>query len=139
MKIPGSVIIVSALLIAGAAYLYNCAADGRALTTMDGRQVPMKCFWTAVAEVSVVLPLVILGAMYIVSKRKETQRNLSILSVALGVLVMLYPTYLIGVCANPDMDCNAIMRPAMLFLGTIVAATGLVTLFVSQRQPELAA
>lgn len=140
MKVTGSIIIVSAILFAGAAYFFNCQAEGKMLTLADGRKVPMKCYWTAVAEISAAVPVLLIGGMYILSKRKEARRVLGILGTSMGALVIAYPTILIGVCGDMSgADCNLIMRPALILLGSIVAGASLISLFVSERRMEPAA
>jgi hypothetical protein len=39
-----------------------------------------------------------------------------------GALVILLPTTLIGVCANPDMLCSMVMRPALILAGILIIA-----------------
>ena len=54
----------------------------------------------------------------------------------MGAVVILLPTYLIGVCASADMLCNSIMKPTLILAGTLIIAISLVTWFISERQPE---
>ena len=54
----------------------------------------------------------------------------------MGVMIILLPTALIGVCAHPDATCNLIMRPALIFMGTLVIGINLVNLIVVERRPE---
>src|SRR5512134_274627 len=99
-KTMGILMIVLALAIAIVPIFTDCLANGRTLTTADGRSVPMKCRWTALAEIGVAVPLLLIGLFNLRSKRKETLQSLNLMGVALGALVILFPTVLIGVCAN---------------------------------------
>jgi hypothetical protein len=56
----------------------------------------------------------------------------------LGVFVVMLPTALIGVCASPDMICNAIMKPTLILSGTLIVALSLgVTVMASRIREEV--
>ncbi len=135
MKVPGSILVVAAITIAAVALAFNCQADGKSLVLANGRQVPMKCYYTAMAEVATAASLLILGGLLFLSKRRETARNLGIMGLALGGVVMLLPTYLIGVCADHAASCNMILRPTMLLAGVIILAVSSIPLFTFR--PEI--
>jgi hypothetical protein len=134
MKIIASVLVVLALVVGIVPQFTDCAAQGRPpLELKNGKTVPMKCAWTAQAEIAVAVPLGLTGLLLFFSKRRETQRVLSILGIALGAFAVLLPTALIGVCASPDMLCNSLMKPTLIFSGTVAAAASLVALLMSWR------
>jgi len=139
MKVPGILIVLLAIAIAVVPVFTNCAYDGKMLTLANGNQVPMKCFWTAMAEIAVGIPLVAVGGLLTFSRRKETRRSLTILGAILGVFAMLLPTVLIGVCAMPTMTCNKVLLPTMMFAGTLVIVASLGSLVYSERTPEAVA
>ncbi len=93
----------------------------------------MKCHWTAIAEVGVGLTLGLTGLLMLFSQRKETDRSLSVMGIASGALAILFPTVLIGVCANAAMLCNMIMRPTLITLGTFAIVACAVILFNTRR------
>ena len=101
-KIAGISVVVLALVIAIAPMFLDCQSQGKSLTTSTGMSVPMKCHWTGVAMLGAGAPLTVVGGSMFASKRKQTWRALSILGTVLGAVVILMPTTLIGVCANPD-------------------------------------
>ena len=136
MKVPGILIVLLAIAIAIVPVFNNCSSDGKFLTLANGNQVPMKCFWTALAEIAMGIPLVAVGGLLAFSRRKETRRSLTILGAILGVFVILLPTILIGVCAMPNASCNKILLPAMLFAGILVIVASLGSLVYSERTPE---
>jgi hypothetical protein len=138
-KSMGILMIVLALVIAIVPIFTDCLANGRSLTTADGRSVPMKCHWTAIAEIGLAVPLALLGFFNFTSKRKETFRTLNLISLTLGALVILFPTVLIGVCANPMMECNMIEKPTLILSGILVIGAGLITLVTSRNFIETAA
>jgi hypothetical protein len=131
-KTMGILLIVLALVIAIVPITTDCLANGRSLTTADGKSVPMKCHWTAIAEIGLAVPLFLVGIFDITSKRRETFRTLNLIGLALGALVIAFPTVLIGVCANKMMPCNMIELPALILSGILVMGASLVTL-VSTR------
>jgi hypothetical protein len=105
----GVVMILLALVLAIAPAFTDCESQGKMLTTADGRSVSMKCHWTGVAEIA-----------------------------AAGAMAILLPTFMIGVCGNPMMTCNLLMRPVLLASG-ILAIVASIALFVIAREPELPA
>jgi hypothetical protein len=40
------------------------------------------------------------------------------------------------VCTHPDATCNLIMRPSLIFMGTLVVGINLFNLIVVERRPE---
>jgi hypothetical protein len=134
----GIVMIVCALSLAIAPVFTDCESHGKMLTTADGRSISMKCHWAGVAEVAAAIPLGIAGIFALRSRRKETLRMAGIVGAASGVMALLLPTLLIGVCANPMMICNLLMRPILLASG-ILAIAASIALFVTAREPELPA
>lgn len=138
MKLLGIVVVVLAIGITLIPQFNNCQYEGKTLTTTTGRTVPMKCLWTARAELATGLSLVAVGAMIGASRRKESRRNLAIMGVILGVFAILLPTSLIGVCQTP-MNCNIVMRPSVLVLSSLVIVASLVGLVASHKGKETAA
>lgn len=132
MKIAAVLMIVLALLIGVVPQFTDCQSQGRQLTLENGKTIPMKCHWTGQAEMALAGPLLVTGSLLAINKRKETLHGLSVLGGILGIFVILLPTALIGVCANPDMICNSVMRPTLILLGSLILALsvfGLVTSF----------
>ncbi|HMB25070.1 MAG: DUF4418 family protein [Chloroflexota bacterium] len=138
-KTMGILMIVLALVIAIVPLFTDCLANGRTLTTADGRSVPMKCHWTAIAEIGLAIPLALVGIFNFTGKRKETFSTLNMIGIALGALVVLFPTVLIGVCANAMMPCNMIEKPTLILSGILVMGASLVALAGSRKLVEPAA
>lgn len=139
MKIIGGSLIVLALLIGIVPMFSDCTSQGRSLTLANGREIPMKCHWTGLAELALAAPLLVVGALMITSMGAESLRNLSLTGGVAGILVILLPSTLIGVCANPDMRCNALMRPSLILAGSLVVALGVVGALQTLRRKEAAA
>ncbi len=137
-KLLSAVLIVSALALAIVPLFTDCASQGKFLTTTSGATVPMKCHWTGIAEIGVAVPLGLVGIFSLRKGNKETARLLAVVGAAAGVLAILFPVYLIGVCANPMMLCNLVERPALIAAGTLAIAASAI-LFVNAREPKVLA
>jgi hypothetical protein len=136
MKVIGGTLIVLALLIGIVPMFTDCESQGRSLTLANGREIPMKCHWTGLAELAMAAPLLVVGGLMTTSKRKESLRNMNVIAVVAGIAVILLATTLIGVCANPDMRCNSVMKPTMILAGGLVVALGLVGLVQGLRRKD---
>ena len=135
-KIAAAIIVVLALVIGILPQFTDCQSQGRAIALQNGKTVPMKCHWTAIAEIGMAVPLLGVGTVMGVTKRKESRRIIAGFGMLLGVFVVLLPTRLIGVCASADMLCNSIMKPTLILSGIVIIAISLAALVVSERRPE---
>jgi hypothetical protein len=138
MKPTAALLIVAALVVAAVPQFTDCLSQGLTLQLANGATAPMKCHWSALAMIALGVPLAGVGALLALSKRRESQRNLGLVATLLGVFIILTPTSLIGVCANPAHLCNAVMLPTLILSGGIVAALGLGTTIYALRRPEVA-
>lgn len=139
MKVAAIVIMILAVAIAAVPQFTDCLADGRQLTTADGRQIPMKCHWTARAELGLGLPILAVGALMVSNRRKDSYRTLGVLGLVLGAVTIALPTNLIGVCMNPDMVCVSTMKPALILMGALLAGVSLaVVVFSFRTQADVA-
>ncbi len=132
-KILAVILIILALIVIIVPQFTNCDADGRSLTLESGKQVPMKCLWSARAELALGIPLLVLGILMLLARVKETTRSLSILGVLQGILIILIPTSLIGVCVS-GMKCSDILKPTMLVVGIVTILVSLVALGFNERK-----
>ena len=90
--------------------------------------VPMKCFWTARAELGAGLVIIASGIMLFLFKNPHTRIGISVATTAVAVLAFAVPTWLIGVCLSETMLCRIGTLPALqlssgiLFLFTLLNA-----------------
>lgn len=134
--ILGIVMLALALAIIIIPQYTNCEHQGKHITLASGKQIPMKCYWTAKGEIIVGVVLAVLGVMMALSRQKESLRYLAILGIVLGVFAILLPTeHLIGVCQS-NMDCRTIMKPTMITLGSVVVGISVLSLIFSQLSKE---
>ena len=136
MRIPAILIATLAIIIGVVPFFFNCQYDGKALTLADGRQVPMKCYWTARASLALAVPLLAVGLLLAFSRKEETRRALTLLGAVVGVVVILLPTWLIDVCQHPGASCNLVMKPTLILAGILVIGVCLAGLALSLRGAE---
>jgi len=136
MKAAAAIIIFLAVVVGVAPQFTDCQSQGKAIELPGGRSLPMKCHWTARAEIAVAVPLLLCGVIILRSRRQESWRQQAVVSMVLGVFVVLLPTVLIGVCAKPDMVCRALMRPMLTLAGVLVVALGALCFLLAGRQEE---
>lgn len=128
MKILAVILIILALMISIIPQFTDCESQGRMLTLQDGRQIAMKCHWTARAELGSGITLLFLGIGLLISRRKETRIILGSLGVVIGIFIVLLPTTLIGVCLSPEMVCNSTMKPFLILSGSLVIVVCLISI-----------
>jgi len=135
MKAIGAIVVILALVIGILPQFTDCLAQGKAITLPNGNSLPMRCHWTRQAEVAVAIPLFVVGGLMILSRRKQTRQALAVVGIALGAAAILIPATLIGVCASDEMICSMLMKPTLLFAGTLtVAVNGIALVYL--RGPE---
>ncbi len=133
-KFIGIALIILALAIGIVPQHTDCLSQGNTVTLANGKTQPMKCHWAAQAEIAIAAPLGIVGALLIPRRKKENTRDLTIIGIVLGVVAILIPTQIIGVCAMPTHICVTTMEPALIILGGIVTAISVVGLIMNQRR-----
>lgn len=136
MRTLAALTILFALIIGIVPQFTNCSSQGRALTLADGRQIDMKCHWTARAEIAVAAPLAAVGALMLITKKDETQQALSAAGGVLGAFAILLPTTLIGVCGSPEMVCNSTMKPLLILVGSLVIGVSAIGLVIARRRKD---
>jgi len=122
----GALLIVLGLLVILTPWVLFpvCEVEGLYLKTAAGMQIPMKCGWTARAETGVGALIMVAGGLLVVRSTPETRQAVGVFSAAAGILVILFPTFLIGMCAVADHPCRQLTLPALEVLGVIVVLIG---------------
>lgn len=136
MKIAAIMIVCVALFTGIAPQFADCQSQGKAIQLPNGAQVPMRCHWTARAEIALSVPLLLCGVSMLLTRRKDLWRPQALMTVVLGVFIILLPTVLIGVCARPDMVCRALMKPALILAGGLTVALGVLGFVLARQQEE---
>jgi hypothetical protein len=101
-----------------------CEMEGSYVVTAAGAKLPMTCGWTARAETGIGALIVIAGGLLIARSTRETRQAVGIFTIAMGALVILFPTVLIGMCKVATHPCRMTTLPALEFLGVIVIIVG---------------
>ena len=86
----------------------------------------MPCFFTAHGEPGVGGVIAVLGLLLLVFKNPSVRLGLSAAAALNGILALLLPGVLIGVCHNPDMSCRTLTLPALLILSGLVTVVSVV-------------
>jgi dipeptide/tripeptide permease len=104
------------------------------LETKAGTFVPMRCHYTAQAEIAMGILVTIVGALVLIfASQAETRGALNAVVITLGAVVILIPTFLIGTCKNPEMPCNVGTKPALILLGATTMLLGAIGLWDAWR------
>jgi hypothetical protein len=101
-----------------------CEMEGIYVVTAAGMNLPMTCGWSARAETGLGALIVVAGGLLIARSTRETRQAVGIFSIAMGALVVLFPTVLIGMCKVATHPCRTTTLPALEILGVIVIIVG---------------
>ena len=86
----------------------------------------MVCWYTAEAEAGTGALVILVGLVLFALPNRDSRRSLGVIAIGLGVVTVLVPTYLIGMCtSSPDTPCNIGTKPALILLGVLTAITGI--------------
>ena len=101
---------------------------------MDGKF--MKCHWTAQTEVALGIVVIALGLLIVLAKEKAASAAYSVSAAVNGILILLIPTVVIGVCGSADMPCNAGTKPALIIAGALIIVAGLINtgLYITSKK-----
>lgn len=92
-------------------------------------EMKMKCYYTSQWELVVGIIAAIVGVGLILINDKKIRTLLSALEIALGALIVLIPTAIVGVCSSPMMHCVSLTRPALIVTGVLEIVTATVSLY----------
>lgn len=118
-KITGIVIALLGLLTALIPTLIFKVCEG-----MDGKF--MKCHWTAQTEVALGIAILVIGILIVLVKEKAAAAAFAVSAAINGVLVILIPTVVIGVCGSSEMACNSGTKPALIIAGALIIVASLI-------------
>lgn len=101
-----------------------CEMHGLFTETKTGVKLPMPCGYTARAETGIGALIVVAGGLLLARNTRETRQAVGVFSLACGVLVILFPTVIIGMCRLADHPCRELTLPALEILGIAVIIIG---------------
>ena len=123
----------------GATTAGSMTAGGTAAQAAAAQPVrKMKCLWTARAELAIAIPLGLMGGLLLVARRKETRRLLTLPVATLGIIAILLPTSLIGVCQTSTAICRTTLMPTMIATGLVTVVLAATAFVLNERRAEAA-
>ncbi len=122
----GAILIILGILVILTPWILFpvCEVQGMYMKTATGMQQPMKCGWSARAETGMGALIILAGGLLIARGTPETRQAVGIFTIAYGLLVIIFPTVLIGMCAVAEHPCRQLTLPALEVLGAIVIIVG---------------
>ena len=123
----GALIAIAGLLIAigPKTFFAVCASDG---------EMVMKCLYVAQTELVIGIAIALLGIVLFFSKNSAAQITTSIALALNGIITILIPNVLIGVCKSEHMHCNAVTRPALNILGGLVIVLSVIGIILFREK-----
>jgi len=110
-------------------------------STMDmGTGMVMKCHWTANVELGIGIIIALLGAFIIIFQSVQIRIGFNIAIALNGILALLIPTTLIGVCDGVHMHCHSLTQPVLVILSSaviIAAVANTIYLFGINRKEQV--
>jgi drug/metabolite transporter (DMT)-like permease len=122
----GALLVLFGIVIALTSWVIFpvCEMHGLYAETKTGVKLPMPCGYTARAETGIGALIVVGGGLLIARSTPETRQAVGIFTIATGILVVLFPTILIGMCRLADHPCRQLTLPALEILGIAVIIIG---------------
>jgi hypothetical protein len=101
-----------------------CEQHGLFMVLQSGVKMPMPCGWTARAEAGIGALIAVAGALLIAKPTQDTKQAVGVFSIAAGLLVILFPTVITGMCKLADHPCRTLTLPGLEILGAAVIIIG---------------
>ena len=126
LKGIGGLLVLLGIIIALSGWFIFpvCEMQGLFTETKTGVKLPMPCGYTARAETGIGTLIVVSGLLLVARHTPETRQAVGIFSLVCGVLVVLFPTVIIGMCRLADHPCRELTLPALEILGIAVIIIG---------------
>jgi hypothetical protein len=123
--LAAGLILLGVLIAITGWYIFPvCEMDGKFVETKAGKLLPMPCGYTARAETGLGALVALAGIGLLGLTSYDSRRAFGVMTAGLGVVVLLVPTALIGMCAAPDHICRVATQPALILLGGITVLVG---------------
>ncbi|MFA6332373.1 MAG: DUF4418 family protein [Methanoregula sp.] len=146
LLLAGILIVLGALIIVTPWYIFPiCEAEGipshlassMSMSTAGDTSAGtiMKCGYTARAEIAVGALVILAGLTLLALPGRDSRRAIGGTVIGLGVVTVLIPTVLIGVCSAANAPCRIGTLPALILLGVLTTITG-IFLVISRDDPK---
>lgn len=96
----------------------------------------MKCGYTARAEAAVGIIVILAGLVLFAQKADKYRKVIGGAIAGFGILTILIPTILIGVCNAPDAPCRIGTLPALILLGALTIVAGAIVVLTHDEIPK---
>lgn len=96
----------------------------------------MKCHWTSRAELGIGSLIALLGVLLIAFQSRQVRLGLSLSLILNGILALLIPTALIGVCDGAHMICRSLALPALSILSGLVVVISIANVVYLYKSNE---
>ena len=103
------------------------------VATAAGGTAPMKCFWSARAALGTGGLTIAAGLLLFFARYSGVRLGIALMLLPVGLLTILAPSALIGVCVTETMPCRMGTLPALSLLGLLVMLTAAVMAFRSGK------
>ena len=97
---------------------------------------PMHCYYSYMAELALSAIAISSSLAAIFSKGLEAPRMLSIPVFVCGVFAIAFPSFLIGVCASPEMACHYGDLPVWNLYGGLMVLLSLAVFLLSKEEAD---
>jgi uncharacterized membrane protein YczE len=136
ISMPALVLVILGILIVISPWTIApvCDNEGMYAKLANGKNLPMPCGWTARAEIGIGALTILAGAMLAFSQSAETKRMIGLFGTALGILTILFPFYISGMCALADHPCNLLTKPVLALLGVAVIVASCWVIYSAQKE-----
>lgn len=118
---------LSIFLCLGTKFLFHACEAGE-----DGSW--MACHWAEQAAAGTAAVLTVQAVLLLIIKDAKEKAGIAFSMAAAALLAAAVPGGLIRLCMMADMQCRAVMRPAVTVLGILIALTALAAGVVMQRK-----
>lgn len=132
-KIPGLLFIALGLLLAALPFWILPVCD-HGVATAAGGEMPMRCRWTARAELGLGLLVAFGGLSHCLIADRAVRLGIALMQAAAAALALLLPFALIPVCAGAKMPCHIGTRPGLAVVGALILLLALGCLAVGLRE-----
>lgn len=111
-----------ATVLVGLFVLQSCADAGHFVKSANGMDMHMGCTWTKRAVLALGGLTAVTGLVMLVYR--QAAQALSLISLAIGALMIATPLWLIPTCKNAMMTCNLSLKPGTLIFGGLILIAG---------------
>lgn len=127
-KVFGLFIAILGLLLA-VGPIYIVPPCVKMLTTLSGAEIPMKCFWSARAELGIGILISVGGILTMFFTSAKARLAISLMIFFTSLLALAIPAHLIGGCKMETMACQLTTFPFIYVLSSVIALVCLVNIF----------